>query len=45
VVLTVLGGKGGGSPTKAQGTGSDVAKIQQAMDVAQNFAEDNTRAK
>jgi alanyl-tRNA synthetase len=34
----VLGGKGGGKPTSAQGGGTDLAKIRQAMETAESFA-------
>jgi len=33
----VCGGKGGGSPVKAQGTGSDVAKMPEAEKAATAF--------
>mmetsp|Transcript_39201 Transcript_39201/g.65438 ORF Transcript_39201/g.65438 Transcript_39201/m.65438 type:complete len:974 (+) Transcript_39201:108-3029(+) len=34
----LVGGKGGGKPTGAQGQGSDVAKVSEAMDAAQLYA-------
>lgn len=36
--LAVLGGKGGGKPTAAQGQGSDTAKASEALQVAEQFA-------
>lgn len=36
-VCAVLGGKGGGKPTLAQGGGPDVSKIDEALDVGDHF--------
>jgi alanyl-tRNA synthetase len=36
--LSVLGGKGGGKPTTAQGQGSNVEKITDAIKAAEEFA-------
>lgn len=36
--LEVLGGKGGGKPTAAQGQGPDIAKLPQALEAAARFA-------
>lgn len=36
--LTLLGGKGGGKPTVAQGQGSEFAKAADAMAAAEQFA-------
>jgi alanyl-tRNA synthetase len=37
-VLSTLGGRGGGKPTNAQGTGPEVAKVDEALQVATSFA-------
>eukprot|EP00891_Asterochloris_glomerata_P009564 jgi/Astpho2/9564/fgenesh1_pm.00146_%23_11_t len=42
-VLEVLGGKGGGKPTGAQGQGPNVDKIQEAMDKARELAEERLK--
>lgn len=39
VALDVLGGKGGGKPTNAQGQGPHVDKLPEAMDAARAHAE------
>ena len=39
--LTVLGGKGGGKPTSAQGQGPNVAKLAEAMEAASQYAKAN----
>ncbi|KAL4446750.1 hypothetical protein ABPG77_007994 [Micractinium sp. CCAP 211/92] len=36
--LTALGGKGGGKPTNAQGTGPEVGKVDEALALATSFA-------
>jgi len=36
----ILGGKGGGRPNQAQGGGSDVAKLDDALEHARSFAQD-----
>jgi alanyl-tRNA synthetase len=36
--LAVLGGKGGGKPTTAQGQGSHIDKVPDAMKAAEEFA-------
>lgn len=36
--LVVLGGKGGGKPTAAQGQGSNIDKAAEALQVAEQFA-------
>jgi alanyl-tRNA synthetase len=36
--LTVLGGKGGGKPTNAQGMGPAVEKVDEAQAAAEEFA-------
>lgn len=36
--LATLGGKGGGKPTSAQGTGPKVGKVDEAMEAATKFA-------
>jgi alanyl-tRNA synthetase len=36
--LTLLGGKGGGKPTVAQGQGGDISKAADALAAAQQFA-------
>ncbi|MCA1917402.1 DHHA1 domain-containing protein, partial [Methanospirillum hungatei] len=36
-VCAVLGGKGGGKPTLAQGGGPDVSKIDDALAAGENF--------
>jgi len=37
-VSQVLGGKGGGKPTQAQGGGKDLAKLEEALNQAREFA-------
>lgn len=37
-VVGTLGGRGGGNPTMAQGTGPEVGKVDEALDVASSFA-------
>ena len=39
VALDVLGGKGGGKPTNAQGQGPHIAKLPEAMAAAKAYAE------
>ena len=36
-VCSVLGGKGGGKPTLAQGGGPDVSRIDEALAAGENF--------
>ena len=36
--LEVLGGRGGGKPTAAQGTGPDIQKLPDALEAAERFA-------
>ena len=36
--LDVLGGKGGGKPTNAQGQGPDTDKLSEAMEAAAQYA-------
>jgi alanyl-tRNA synthetase len=36
--LAVVGGKGGGKPTSAQGQGGEVAKAAEALAAAEQFA-------
>ena len=36
--LEVMGGKGGGKPTAAQGQGPDIAKLSEALEAAARFA-------
>jgi alanyl-tRNA synthetase len=38
-VLTPLGGKGGGKPSKAQGSASDTAKLNDVLELATKFAQ------
>ena len=38
-VLQPLGGKGGGKPTKAQGSAGDTAKLGDVLDLATKFAQ------
>ena len=38
VALDVLGGKGGGKPTNAQGQGPDIDKLPKAMEAAKQHA-------
>lgn len=38
VALEVLGGKGGGKPTNAQGQGPDIEKLPEAMQAAKEYA-------
>ena len=39
VALDVLGGKGGGKPTNAQGQGPDIEKLPQAIEAAKQHAQ------
>ena len=39
VALTVLGGKGGGKPTNAQGQGPLIDQLPEAMEAAKSHAE------
>ena len=41
--MQVLGGKGGGKPTGAQGQGPNIDKVQEAMDKARKIAEERLR--
>ncbi len=41
--MQVLGGKGGGKPTGAQGQGPNVDKVQEAMDKARELAEERLK--
>jgi alanyl-tRNA synthetase len=43
-VCAVLGGKGGGKPTLAQGGGPDVSKIDEALQVGKVFIESRLHA-
>ena len=36
--LTALGGKGGGKPTSAQGTGPEIGKVDEALALATQLA-------
>ena len=38
-VLAPLGGKGGGKPTKAQGSAADTAKLSDVLELATKFAQ------
>jgi len=38
-VLQPLGGKGGGKPTKAQGSAGDTSKLGDVLDLATKFAQ------
>jgi len=38
-VLPVIGGKGGGKPDNAQGSGTNVSKLQEALQVADAYAQ------
>jgi alanyl-tRNA synthetase len=37
-VVGVMGGKGGGKPTSAQGTGTDLSAVDRALEVAASLA-------
>jgi alanyl-tRNA synthetase len=38
-VLAPLGGKGGGKPTKAQGSAADTSKLADVLELASKFAQ------
>ena len=42
-VLSLIGGKGGGKPESAQASGTNVASLNQAMEVAEKFAMDKLK--